>query len=232
MSERKKDQLMDHDADGIREYDNDLPRWWLYGFYFTIACAMLYIFYYHFYSGADWNVLWYKSRGQVAEYNREVAAAKPLTASVASTNEAATVEYTMKTDAAALKRGEEIFTGNTNLCFTCHRADLGGVVGPNLTDEYWIHGGKFNDIVKSIKTGYPDKGMMPYGSNAKLSDEDVVNLASFIKSKRDSHPQSPKPIDPAREIKVEDETDSKDKDHSDKKDADHKAKDHDHSTHK
>jgi cytochrome c oxidase cbb3-type subunit III len=219
MSERKKDELMDHDADGIQEYDNDLPRWWLYGFYFTIACSMLYMFYYHFYSGSDWNVLWYRSRGQVSEYNRAVAEAKPLNAGIAAAAEASNVEYIQKTDAAALKRGEEIFTGNTNLCFTCHRADLGGVVGPNLTDEYWIHGGTFKDIVHSIKTGYPEKGMMPFGSNAKLSEEDVVNLASYIKSKKDSHPAAPKPIDPSREKKVED-------------DDDEKQPEHDHSSHK
>ncbi len=220
MSAQKKDELLDHDADGIQEYDNDLPRWWLYGFYFTIVCAMLYVFYYHMYTGSDWNVLWYGARGQVAEYDRSVAEAKVITASVAGlATEQATIEYIATTDAAALKRGEEIFNGNSNLCFTCHRQDLGGVVGPNLTDEYWIHGGTFKDVVNSIKTGYSDRGMMAYGSNAKLSDRDLVSLASYIVSKKGSEPATPKPIDPTREIKVEDGDAGE-------------AKEHDHSSHK
>lgn len=215
MSVQKKDELLDHDADGIQEYDNDLPRWWLYGFYFTIACAAVYIFYYHIYTGSDWNVLWYGARGQAAEYEQSVAEAKLVNASVtgaAATQ--ATVEYVQTTDAAALQRGQEIFNGNSNLCFTCHRQDLGGVVGPNLTDEYWIHGGTFRDVINSIKTGYPERGMMPYGSNAKLSDQDLISLASYIFSKQDSHPESPKPIDPARDKKVEDDDKDKEHDHS------------------
>jgi cytochrome c oxidase cbb3-type subunit 3 len=206
MSVQKKDELLDHDADGIQEYDNDLPRWWLYGFYFTILCAMLYAFYYHVYTGPDWNVLWYRQRGQVAEYQHSVSEAKITLASAGASSSGASssasgdaVKYALKTDEAALKRGEEIYNGNANLCFTCHRQDLGGVVGPNLTDEYWIHGGSFKSLVKSIRTGFPDKGMMAYGSNARLSDDDLINLASYIISRKGTNPPDPKPIDPARE---------------------------------
>jgi cytochrome c oxidase cbb3-type subunit 3 len=202
MPVQKKDELMDHDADGIQEYDNDLPRWWLYGFYFTIFCSVIYIYYYHMYTGKDWNVLWYGARGQVAEYEHSVKEAKITLASVGGASSGASLKYVLKTDAAALKRGEEIFNGSSNLCFTCHRQDLGGIVGPNLTDEYWIHGGTYKSVIKSIKSGYPDKGMMPYGSNAKLSDEDLMSLASYIVSKQGSNPASPKPVDPAREKKL------------------------------
>jgi cytochrome c oxidase cbb3-type subunit III len=196
---RLKDQLLEHDADGIQEYDNDLPRWWLYGFYFTIACAVMYLYYYHAYTGPDWNFLWYNQRGAEAEYKHAVAEAN--TALGKSNANVVAVEYTLKTDEASLKRGSEIFNGTSNLCYTCHRADLGGVVGPNLTDEYWIHGGGLKGVVASIKSGYPEKGMMPYGSNAKLSDDDLMNLASFILSKQGSNPPSPKVIDPARDKK-------------------------------
>jgi cytochrome c oxidase cbb3-type subunit 3 len=75
------------------------------------------------------------------------------------------------------------------------------MVGPNLTDEFWIHGGDVTAIMKSIKTGYPDKGMMPYGTNARLSDRQVLQLASYILSKQGSNPPNPKAIDPAREVK-------------------------------
>lgn len=198
-----KDQLLDHDADGIREYDNDLPRWWLYGFYFTIFCSVFYLYYYHAYAGPEWNVLWFKTKGgSEAEYKVELANAKAQYGKAG--DNLAEMDYTVKTDAASLKRGEEIYNSTGNLCYTCHRQDLGGVVGPNLTDEFWIHGGGMKELVRSIKTGYPDRGMLPYGSNTKLSDDDLINLASYIKSKQGSNPSSPKPIDPAREKKLAD----------------------------
>jgi mono/diheme cytochrome c family protein len=131
--------------------------------------------------------------------------AKITFASAGAVSTGAAVKYVLKTDAAALKRGEEIFNGNGNLCFTCHRQDLGGVVGPNLTDEYWIHGGSFKSVIKSIKAGFPDKGMMAYGSNAKLSDDDLMSVASYIMSKKGTNPAAPKPIDPSREKKFTEE---------------------------
>lgn len=199
MANVEKDRLLDHDADGIREYDNDLPKWWLYGFYFTIVMSLIYMFYYHVYTGPDWNVLWYRERGQAAEYEADVTAAK---ASLAAAPAAEEMTLTLLTDEASLKQGEAMFNSTTSLCYTCHRADLGGVVGPNLTDDYWIHGGTLKDVVQSIRTGYPDKGMLPYGSNNRLSNEDLLKLASFVMSKRGSNPPAPKAIDPAREILV------------------------------
>lgn len=196
---RVKDQLLDHDADGIREYDNDLPRWWLYGFYFTIVCAVFYLYYYHAYVGPEWNFLWYKTKaGAEAEYKKELADARIRYGKGEIEVEE---EYTLRTDAQSLKRGEMIFNGPGNLCYTCHRQDLGGLVGPNLTDEYWIHGGGFKNVMNSVKTGFPDRGMLPYGNNSKLTQEDLVNLASYIISKQGSNPSGPKPMDPSREKK-------------------------------
>ena len=208
---RLKDQLLDHDADGIREYDNDLPRWWLYGFYFTIFCSVFYLYYYHAYVGPQWNFLWFNERGAEAEYKQELAEAKLLYGK--GGDDVAAVEYELKTDAASIKRGEEIYNSTGNLCYTCHRQDLGGVVGPNLTDEYWIHGGTLKDVVQSVKKGYPDRGMLPYGSNTRLSDDDLVSLASYILSKKGTNPASPKPIDPSREKKIA-ETDAEPHDHA------------------
>jgi cytochrome c oxidase cbb3-type subunit III len=197
---RLKDQLLDHDADGIREYDNDLPRWWLYGFYFTIVCSVFYLYYYHAYVGPEWNILWFKTKGGAeAEYKVELARAGASSGKIADA--LAAMDYTLRTDVPALKRGEEIFNGTGNLCYTCHRQDLGGLVGPNLTDEYWIHGGAPKNLVQSIRTGYPEKGMLPFGNSNKLSDDDLISLASFIMSKQGSNPPSPKPIDPTRERK-------------------------------
>lgn len=198
QKEQEKDRLMDHDADGIQEYDNDLPRWWLYGFYFTIVMSVVYLFYYHVYSGPDWNFLWYGNRTQELEYAAELKSAEVQRANAPKKQALA---MTLLTDAASLEKGKAIFNGTDNLCFTCHREDLGGQVGPNLTDEYWIHGCGIQDIVHNITTGFPDKGMLPYGSSNRLSDEQLLQVASYIISMKGTNPPDPKPIEEGRDTK-------------------------------
>ena len=186
----KRDELMSHEADGIREFDNALPRWWLYIFYFTMAFALVYFVNYH--------VLPTPLVGRASlidEYQADVARAASL-APVASSASGA-IQPLM--DQASLEKGRAIFEGDANVCASCHRPDLGGMVGPNLTDEYWLHGCTAADIATSIRGGYPKKGMLPFGTGQRLSDEQVVQVASYILSKRDSHPANPKSIDPARD---------------------------------
>jgi cytochrome c oxidase cbb3-type subunit 3 len=197
MAQQEKDRLLDHEADGIREYDNNLPRWWLYGFYFTIVMSVIYMFYYHMYSGPDWNVLWYGARGQANEYLQQVDEAKAM---MANAPKKKAIAITLLTDSQSLEAGKAIFNGTENLCATCHREDLGGQVGPNLTDEYWIHGCSLEQIMKNITTGFPEKGMLPYGSSAKLSDEQLLQVASYIISKKGSNPPDPKPIEEGRDV--------------------------------
>lgn len=189
--ERKTDQLLEHEADGIREFDNQLPRWWLYGFYFTIAFAAAYLVNYHVLP----TPLVGKA-GMIAEYEAEVEAAERLAASRPKPTLAA---VTAATDPESLRKGEEIFNSQTNVCYSCHRADLGGLIGPNLTDDLWLHGCTVTDIMTSIRTGYPQRGMLPFGSNAPLDDEQLLQVASFILSKRGSNPENPKPSDPERD---------------------------------
>jgi cytochrome c oxidase cbb3-type subunit 3 len=196
MSNYEKDRLLEHDADGIREYDNRLPKWWLWGFYFTIFMAVVYLFYYHVYTGRDWNFLWYTQRGQEQEYTAEMAKFKPVNATAADLS-----AFSAKSDAATLAAGEKIFQ-QTNLCYTCHRQDLGGLVGPNLTDDYWLHGGKFSDIMQSIMHGYPEKGMQKFGNGNSLTQDQVIAVASYVVSKHGSNPANPKPVDPARDVLV------------------------------
>lgn len=195
MAQQEKDRLLEHDADGIQEYDNSLPRWWLYGFYFTIVMSVLYVFYYHVYTGPDWNILWYGARTQEAEYSQSMA---ELEAMRANAPKGPAVEMVVMTDAANLAAGKKIFTNN--ICYTCHRDDMGGQVGPNLTDEYWLHGCSLEEIVASITTGYPEKGMLPYGNNTKLSDLELVQVASYIISMSGTNPPDPKPIEPDRDV--------------------------------
>ncbi len=183
-----RDELLDHEADGIREFDNALPRWWLYGFYFTIVFAVVYL--------VNDHVLPTPIVGTSieAEYRAEVAAA-PASAGAAAP--AATLAAL--TDAASLARGEAIFTSPASLCSSCHRPDLGGLVGPNLTDDVWLHGCTAGEIVRNISAGFPPRGMLPYGGGPKLTEEQLLQLASFVLSKHGSHPPNPKAIDPARD---------------------------------
>jgi len=77
---------------------------------------------------------------------------------------------------------------------------MGGLVGPNLTDEYWIHGCSIQEIAQNITTGFPEKGMLAYGSNNNLTDEQLLQVASYVISKKGSNPPDAKPIEPDREI--------------------------------
>jgi cytochrome c oxidase cbb3-type subunit 3 len=191
VSDKKRDELLNHEADGIREFDNALPRWWLYGFYFTIAFAAVYFVNYHLLPQPLFG-----RPGQVAEYTAEMEAAA---AAGAGRPGAAAAGLAALTDPGALAKGEEIFMGQRNLCHTCHRKDLGGLVGPNLTDDKWLHGCTASEMVQNVKTGFPAKGMLPFGSAQPLTDEEVLQVVSFILTKTGSNPGNPKPVDPERD---------------------------------
>ena len=192
QQEPKRDELLDHDADGIREFDNALPRWWLYGFYLTIAFAVVYMINYHVLPQPLWG-----HKGMVAEYEAELQAAPKPVVAAAAAGGAALVALT---DAESLAQGRAIFEGPDNVCSSCHRPDLGGLVGPNLTDEHWLHGCTIDAIVASIKTGYPLKGMLPFGTSKPLNDEQVLKVASYVLSKKGTSPPGPKPIDAERDV--------------------------------
>jgi cytochrome c oxidase cbb3-type subunit 3 len=185
----RRDELLDHEADGIREFDNALPRWWLYGFYFTIAFAVVYVVHYH--------LLPSTLGGGVsieAEYLADVPAKAPVSAA------AAPVAVAALTDPDSLAKGHAIFASQASLCQSCHRPDLGGLVGPNLTDDKWLHGCTASELMRNITTGFPSRGMLPYGGGPKLSDIELLQLASYVLSRRGSRPSAPKPPDPARDV--------------------------------
>jgi len=189
-----RDELLDHEADGIREFDNALPRWWLYGFYFTIVLAFVYLLNYHVLA----TPLVGKA-GMVAEYNAAVAAARAA-GSARGNAAGAAPALTALTDPASLAAGKAIFEGPDNVCYSCHRPDLGGMIGPNLTDDRWLHGCGVDAVVKSIKTGYPVKGMMPFGTGKMLTEQQVLQVASYVLSKHGSNPPNPRPAEPDRDV--------------------------------
>ena len=190
---RKRDELLNHEADGIREFDNDLPRWWLYGFYFTILFGVLYVVNYHMLASPFMG-----DKTVAAEYAAEVAAA--AAAAPPKPAPAAPASVVALTDADSMAKGKAIFESQTHPCAACHRADLGGLVGPNLTDEYWLHGCKASDVVQTIKTGFPTAGMLPYGGGPALTDDQLLQLASYVLSQRGSNPPAAKARVPDRDV--------------------------------
>lgn len=176
---KEKDILLDHDYDGIHELDNNLPPWWKYGFYITIIWSFFYLVYYHAGTG----------KLQAQEYNDEVALAKRekeerLRASADNVNEE---NVTTLSDATALASGKEVFV---KLCANCHKEDGGGQVGPNLTDEYWLHGGGIKNVFKTITYGVPQKGMISW--QAQLTPKQIQQVSSYILTMQGTKPAGAK----------------------------------------
>jgi len=165
-----------HNYDGIRELDNRLPPWWLYGFYVCIIFAAIYLYRYHVahsapLSGEELKIELAKADADKQEYLKKAGNSVD--------------ENTVKllTDAKDLDAAKAIFT---TICAACHKPDGGGLVGPNLTDDYWIHGGSIKDIFKTIKYGWPEKGMQSWKDN--YTPLQIAQLASYVKSLRGTKP--------------------------------------------
>ena len=172
--------LLDHDYDGIKELDNNLPPWWKYGFYLTIIVGVIYLFNFHVLGLGDL---------QGTEYEKEMAQAKLDVDAFMKTSANNVDENTVKlmTDASDLAAGKEVFIAS---CVACHGKGGEGTVGPNLTDDYWLHAGGVQDIFKSIKYGWVEKGMKSWKED--LSPMQISQVTSFIKSLRGTNPANPK----------------------------------------
>jgi cytochrome c oxidase cbb3-type subunit 3 len=170
-----------HDYDGIRELDNRLPPWWLYGFYVCIIFAGIYLYRYHVAHSAPLSA----EELQIAMEKGEAEKAAYLK-SAANLVDENTVK--LLTDPASIEEGNKIFH-NPAFCVACHRADGGGNVGPNLTDDYWIYGGSIKDVFKTIKYG-TNKGMKSWKDD--LTPLQIQQVASYVLSLRGSNPKDPK----------------------------------------
>lgn len=181
--EQEEAITFDHEYDGIRELDNSLPPWWLYGFYISIVFAFVYMFHFHV---VDTGNL------QAAEYQQELADAdakkNELLKKMAAKGEVMVNEdnVTYLTDAAALAAGKATFDG---LCSSCHGTNAQGGIGPNLTDEYWLYGGSIKNIFKTVTNGTPN-GMQSWKS--QLSPKNIQDVSSYVKSLLGSKPAGAK----------------------------------------
>lgn len=188
--EKEGDLLLHHDYDGIKELDNNLPPWWVYLFYITIIFGVIYLARFEIF-GAD---------NQEMELKKEMAQAKIDVDEYLKTAPDLMDEKTvvLLTDKESLEAGKEIFTTN---CAACHRADGGGQIGPNLTDDHWILGGGIKNVFHTITNGGRDgKGMVSWKTNG-LKPKEIQKVASYILSLQGSGPKDPK--EPEGEIWVD-----------------------------
>jgi len=166
VSKKELNQVLGHadEADGIEEYDNPLPNWWLGLFYFTIAWALVYGVHYHFVA----------HRSEVKALAAEIEAANRRWPREAAAAAATSVDMSEEN----VEAGEAIYKAN---CVACHGADLKGGIGPNLLDTTWIHGGTPEQILHTISVGVPEKGMLTWGPI--LGAAKVAQVAAYVVDK-------------------------------------------------
>ena len=178
--EEEGEIILDHNYDGIKELDNSLPPWWLYGFYITIVFAIVYLIRYHILDAPS----------QAAEFEIEMAEAKAAIEEYKKTakNLVDVNTVTVLTEADDLSAGKKIWDLN---CVACHMADGGGGIGPNMTDEYWILGGGIKNIFNTISEGGRDgKGMIAW--KQQLKPLEMAQVSSYILTLQGTTPANPK----------------------------------------
>lgn len=178
MAEQSDDKLLDHSYDGIQEFDNPMPRWWVWVFWATIVFVPLYYF-----LPAPFG----EGPGIVAQYEADVAkhqASQPAQAAPTVTDDELSQ---LASNAAAIADGKSVYETN---CAACHRADGGGLIGPNLTDAMWIHGGTPTQVHHTIAVGVLEKGMPPW--ERILKPEQLNNVTAYVLSLQGTNPPNPK----------------------------------------
>lgn len=172
--------ILDHNYDGIKELDNNLPPWWLYSFYISILFAVVYLARYHVFNGDN---QYQELEAKIAQAKIDIENYKKTAKDLVDIN---TVE--LLTDAADLKAGQAIFETN---CVACHMSDGGGGIGPNLTDKYWILGGGIKNVFKVVSEGGRDgKGMIAW--KQLLKPVEMAQVSSYVLQFQGTTPAKPK----------------------------------------
>lgn len=178
-TEKDDQKLEGHSYDGIEELDNSLPVWWLNGFYLTILFALGYVFYYAVWDGSTL-LTEYEHAKTDFEYAQYLKSQKSKLVSEEELR-------SFLKDSNRIQAGSAVFQAK---CITCHGPQGQGGIGPNLTDDYWIHGGKMTQILTVVTNGVSDKGMPPWGS--LLKQDEIYSVVAFVKSLRGTNPPNPK----------------------------------------
>ena len=178
-----EDKLLDHDLDGIREYDNPLPGWLMGILWGALIFSILYLGYYALSFGTDDGVAEYRAdtiaqRAEMQAYFDKNPLEPPAAEDLLGGAKTAEI----------IAKGKERFI---KTCASCHGEAAQGLIGPNLTDDRWLHGGQVLQIFNTIAKGVPAKGMPPWGR--ALPPDELAALVSFIRSIQGSTPPDPKP---------------------------------------
>lgn len=177
---KEKELELHEDFDGIKELDNPVPAWFNALFYGTIATGIVYMLVFHVWNAADLQDEEYTKEVQIAEIQREA-----YLKTVANSIDENSVQVSIAE--ADLTKGKDLFAAN---CAACHGQKGEGLVGPNLTDEYWLHGGTISAVFKSIKYGIPAKGMIAW--DKQLNPLQMQQVSSFILSLQGTNPPNAK----------------------------------------
>lgn len=177
---KQEEKVLDHNYDGIQEFDNPLPSWWLATFYLAIIFSFFYVGYYHF------------GRGPTPEEElaKDMADLKARESAGAAQDPGPNPEALAAIfgDADRREEGHKLFLEK---CSSCHGPDGGGGIGPNLTDKFWIHGkGSLVDIAQVVSEGVADKGMPQW--KLMLKKDEIYSVVAYVKSLRGTHPANPK----------------------------------------
>lgn len=178
--EGEQEVLLDHDYDGIKELDHPLPMWWLTIFMLTVVFSIPYYIYYEMLDGPSLIDTMQEDLHQIDEAQ----------ASFKAQQGGFDMESYKAVIAApkAAKRGKKVYKRK---CRACHGAEGEGGIGPNLTDNYWLHGdGSVATIYKTVDEGVVDKGMAAWGTT--LDKEDVFKVVNYVKSLQGTNPANPK----------------------------------------
>jgi cytochrome c oxidase cbb3-type subunit 3 len=171
--------LKDHSYDGIQELDNPLPDWWLFTFLATIIFAFFYFIHYEFSGGLTINDELKKDMAQVTSLRKAGSSPAEEEKEIAK----------LLGIAAVVADGKTVYSGK---CAACHGPELQGLIGPNLVDDFWIHGaGKLGEIALMVRKGVPAKGMPAW--EGLLKDEELRSVTVYLFSQIGSNPPNPKP---------------------------------------
>lgn len=179
----EKDLVMEHSFDGITELDNPTPAWFMVLFYGTIIFGIVYLLNYHVFSWGPSQEEEYVIELKQAEEAKTAMLMKPGNAA----NKINENNIEQSSDPAVLQAGAGLFK---TACAACHGEKAEGLVGPNLTDEFWLHGGTAKDIFKTIKYGVPDKGMIAWEKT--MRPKQIADITNYILSLQGSNPAGAK----------------------------------------
>ena len=181
MAKKPTDQLLDHIYDGIQEYDNPLPPWWVYLFIITIIWGIVYLIHYDITGMGP---------GSAQEYQNEVTEFNKLKTTFSGNSSGPILEkndFALTSDVNIINSGKQIYLIN---CVSCHGVNAEGGVGPNLTDDYWIHGGEFENVIKTIFNGVMEKGMLAWKTS--LNKKEIYSVANYVYSLNGTNPANAK----------------------------------------